>query len=343
MSDIYGRSLSELTRQGPSLASFAVQFRSALRPVEHADVPETAEAVETFRRWCGNYSYLEALLRAGRPTTLPKADGPGSPGGLLPERAGELAARTERNLLGLGDGPAGDLRALLEEEHGLRVFFLDLPGKVAGMFAYSQEYGGCVAVNRKHPIERRLWSMAHEYGHFVTDPYKADVLRDQGPGSSAAERTADAFARHFLLPDQAVARRFDQLQRQGSGEVTPAGLIGLADYFGVSFQAMIARLEQLKRLPSGTWQRLSRQGFRVREAQAMLGYAKPAASEDAFPKRYLPLAVWAFAEGRISEGQLAELLGLDRLSARERVQQAVEHAGAEDLESLAGLLSGRLF
>jgi len=339
MAKLYARSLSELMLTGPSVPDFAVQFRAVVRPMDTEESAVIADAIEIFRRWCERYAYLEGLSGVPRVTSLPQ---PLPIGNLPPDRAGELAARRERNLLGLGDGPITNLRTLLEEERGLRVFFLSLPGTVAGLFSYTQEYGGCIAINVKHPPERRTWSMAHEYGHFITNPHQADYLPERGPGSSPSERAADAFAQHFLLPSEAMSRRFDLLVQEECGQVTPAGLIGLADYFGVSFQAMLTRLEQLGRLAQGTWKRLHSQGFRVREAQAILGYGRPAASEAPYPRRYLLMAVWAFANEKISEGRLAELLDVDRVSARERVQELVDATGAEDLESLAKLLSGGL-
>jgi Zn-dependent peptidase ImmA (M78 family)/transcriptional regulator with XRE-family HTH domain len=339
MADYYGRSLSELTRQGPTVPSFSIQFRAALRPVQPAQAAAIEDAIEGFRRWCTNYAYLETLAGRTVPTAAPA---PLPVAGLSPERAGELAARTERNLLGLGDGPVFDLRGLLEEERGLRVFVLDLPDLLAGMFSYSPEYGACIAVNRKHPPERRRWSLAHEYGHYVLSPYEADVLLAQGSGPTATERIADSFAKHFLLPDQSALRRFDQLQLRGEGDVTSADLVGLADYFGVSFQALLLRLEELRRLPRGTCGKLQTLGFRIRETQDQLDYARQPGSDEPFPRRYLLLAVLAFAGARVSEGELAEFLGLDRLSARERAHELMDTIGAEDLETLAAMLSKRL-
>ena len=43
--------------------------------------------------------------------------------GATPEQRGEEVAAEERTRLGLGDGPVADLRALLEEAVGVRVFY----------------------------------------------------------------------------------------------------------------------------------------------------------------------------------------------------------------------------
>ena len=340
LAGLYGRSVSELLRLGPVVPGFGIQFRAAMRPEWKADfADEIQAAVEGFRRWCANYVYLETLADT---TLAPVEPHPYDVSGLPPDQAGELAARSERNRLGLGDGPVGNLRAVLEGDRGLRVFLLDLPAKVAGMFSYTKEYGPCVAVNRKHPLERRNWTLAHEHGHFVTSPYRANVLTVAGPESSRSERTADTFARHFLLPTEAVTRRYYTLLQEGGGQTTPASIIALADYFGVSFQAMMLRLEELRHVSTGTWRMLDHEGFRVREAQTLLGYARAASHEDVFPRRYLLLAVWAFAAERIGEGQLAELLATDRLSVRDRVQELVGETGAEDAQELASILSRNL-
>lgn len=95
------------------------------------------------------------------------------------------------------------------------------------------------------------------------------------------------------------------------------------------------RLEDLRHVSTGTWRMLDHEGFRVREAQTLLGYARAASHEDVFIRWYLLLAVWAFVAERIGEGQLAELPATDRLSVRDRVQESVGETGAEDAQELA--------
>ena len=84
---------------------------------------------------------------------------------------------------------------------GLRIFYIRLPSTLAGIFAYTEDLGGCIAVNVRHPEERRRWSMAHEYGHFLTSRFRPELtaLRQSGR-VSASERFADAFAAALLMP-----------------------------------------------------------------------------------------------------------------------------------------------
>ena len=92
-----------------------------------------------------------------------------------PEDAAEDVASAERNRLGLGDGPVLNLREVLEDDVSIRVFSIDLPSRVAGLFAYTEDLGGCIAVNGRHPQERRRWSMVHEYGHFLTSRFQSEI------------------------------------------------------------------------------------------------------------------------------------------------------------------------
>jgi len=86
-----------------------------------------------------------------------------------------------------------NLRELLEDSVGLRTFYVDLPSRVAEMLAYAEVLGGCLAINRKHPEERRRLSPAHGYAHFLANRYRPEVAVtakkpagccDQAPGSA---------------------------------------------------------------------------------------------------------------------------------------------------------------
>jgi Zn-dependent peptidase ImmA (M78 family) len=122
----------------------------------------------------------------------------------------------------------------------------------------------------------------------------------------------------------------------------------LADLYNVSVQAIILRLEDMRRLPAGTWDRLKAEGFKPQHAQQLLGIdANPPVAET-LPRRYVALAVESFRRGELSEGQLARYLRTDRVSARMQVEQAQrqiyseqdEFAGLGDLD-LAMPLDGR--
>lgn len=231
--------------------------------------------------------------------------------------AGEDAARTLRGALGLGDSPAPDIAPRLETEAGIRLFHLDLPSSVAGIFIWGDEIGACVAVNRRHPMERRLWTLLHETGHFLRDREAGDVFPTAGPERmDASEVFADTFAREFLLPPTGLARRFGEVMRANGSRFTVADIFSLSRAYGVSFQAMCTRLEDLDLLPVGTYDRLKQQKFKVREVEAQLCLVRPRQEATGLPERYVTLALAAYEAEKISEGSLAEYLMTDRVSAR---------------------------
>lgn len=323
LANLYGRQINDLLRRQDVSQSFVVQFRAvqdrdAATKVAIATDEQEDQVVE-LQRLCEDYYELERLCSSPLPRRYPDAY---PIGGGRPEQLAEDIASAERNRLGLGDGPVLNLREVLENDVGLRVFYMKMPSRMAGMCGYTSELGGCMAVNAKHPLERRRWSLLHEYAHFLTKRYQPDIsivfLYQRVP---AHERFADAFARCFLMPAAGLSRRFGALRNQKRGAMTIADLLTLADLYEVSFEALIGRLEELRLIAVGTWNRLRDEGFKVREAQQMLGLTvKGQASDDELlPLRYQYLAVQAFDDERLTEGQLARFLRTDRLGAREVV------------------------
>jgi Zn-dependent peptidase ImmA (M78 family)/transcriptional regulator with XRE-family HTH domain len=320
---LYGRSVHELVRPTPPLEAFGAQFRSALAAA--ADAGELQGSVEELERLGDDYLELARLAGATLPRRYPPAT---EITGLDPQQAAEDLSSNERNRLGLGDGPILSLRELLDEEVGVRIFAPQLPSHIAGAFVYAEPLGGTIAVNANHPCERQRWTLAHEYGHFLSARARPEVTvlrrRERVP---AAERFADAFAAYFLMPRAGLHRRFHSLSRDRAGEVTAADLLQLAHSYRVSLQAMILRLEDLRLLPPGSFDQLRDLGFRPSEAARLLG-PRPAPDQTLLPPRYRYLAAELYVRAEITEGQLARFLRLDRLNARRVVE---ELTGSEDV------------
>lgn len=317
---LYGRSVSSLVGPRETGQDFFVQFRAAVAVAGSRQArAELEQGVRWFQGLCEDYLHLERLNGAPIRRSYPSQY---SIGGVPPENAGEDVASSERNRLGIGDGPILNLREILEDDVGVRVFYAELPSRVAGLFAYTEELGGCIAVNSKHPEERRRWSMAHEYGHFLTSRFRSEVTMlatyERVP---AAERFADAFARCLLMPAGGLRRRFNEIFRASGQRMTVAEVCRMANYYFVSMQAMTLRMEELRLLPAGTWERLQDRGFRVREAQDQLGLSPQPHDDQPIPIRYELLAVRAYEEGKLTEGELANLLRVDRVSARRTVRR----------------------
>ena len=319
LAGLYGRPVSSFVGSRASSAEFSVQFRTSVNRASSSEAQQALRrGVQDFQALCEDYLWLETVTGARfRQPYPPQYEIAGRP----PEDAAEDVAASERNRLGLGDGPVLNLREVLENDVGLRIFYTQLPSHLAGVFAYTEELGGCIVVNSRHPEERRRWSMAHEYGHFLTSRFRPELTAlGRGGRASASERFADSFARALLMPTPGLRRRFYQISRAADGAVTAAEVCRLAHYYFVSVEAMMLRLEELHLVPGGSWERLRDRGFRVREAQEQLGLSSHPHDDAPLPLRYQFLAVQAYVEGELTEGELCRVLRLDRLSARETVQ-----------------------
>ena len=325
MAEIYGRTLNELLRPTPPPEPLAVQFR--LAPSQKSDDLSLRNQIEELERLCDDYLELERIMNAPLVRREPEQY---TVEGL--EQAAEEVAAAERSRLSLGDGPLMHLREMLEEEAGMRVFALNLPSGVAGLFAYTKGIGPCVAFNRNHPSGRQVLSLAHEYGHYLTTRDRAEVtvLRTSYQRIPESERFADAFGRYFLMPSGGVIRLFNNLKRSRAGRLTRGDLVRLAHLYRVSLQAMVLRLEELRLVRPGTWDQIEISGFKLHEAQRLLDLSPEPPDERLLPSRYIQLGVEAFRNGLITEGQLARFLRVDRLEARDVVRKQESQYGLDE-------------
>lgn len=326
LAQLYGRPVNEFVEpEEQRRPNFAVQFRS----VRGSEEDESNLDVRRFGEFCQWYVDLEDQLGAPLPRNFPETyDVSHTP----TERAAEEVASSERNRLGLGDGPIGNLWGLLETDIGLRVFAMPMANRrIAGMFVFSEDFGGCIAVNANHPEERRRWSAVHEYAHFLTQRFKPDItIINSYKRPPESERFADAFARFFLMPTLGLSRRFDAVRRAKNKAVTPADVLALSHLYCVSFQAITWRLEEMRLLPVGTWERLRELGFKPNEARELIHLPPHQPQLPNLPLRFVALAVQAFEEGYLTEGQLAARLDTDRIGARERVRALTSESHPAD-------------
>ena len=335
LAQLFERQVSELLQGSQPSEGFAVQLRDELRPSALIDA-DLLPHIEEFERLCEDYKQLEDLCHAPLRRRYPI---PYDMRGTDAEIAAVDAASTERRRLDLGDGPLLKLREILESDVGLRIFQLELPSAVAGMFSFTESLGGCIAVNLRHPVERRRQSLAHEYGHFLTRRSQPEIIYlGRYERRPASERFSEAFARSFLMPADGLRRRYLELLREREGSPTHGDLCRLAHFYVVSVEAMTRRLEELRLVPAGVWDRLQLEGFKVEEARQLLGL-EPAVTEDGtLPHRFVALAVEAWQRAELSEGQLARYLRTDRLRTRDTIDllrrsQGSEPSGAIDLSA----------
>ncbi|CAN1210433.1 HTH cro/C1-type domain-containing protein [Tumidithrix helvetica PCC 7403] len=318
----YGRSVSDFVQQRPAIQPFKEQFRAAYKRNEDEEL-QIAPSVSHLEELCRNYLELEEIVDAPLPRNYPHEY---EVSNMPIEAAAESIAIAERQRLGLGDAPITNLRDVLEQSVGLRIFYLKMPSKYSGVYSYDEKLGGYMAINAGHPEERRRWSLAHEYLHFLA--HRRNPVFDfdgQYQRYPESERLAEAFPKYFLMPTSSLLKQFNDMHRS-HGKFTPTNLFTLAHYYGVSVQALIYRLEDMKLLPVGTWDRLRDRGLKVRKVQQEMGLEAIVQRTDMAPIHYQHLAIEALDQGLITEGRFAKLLDVDRLEARRIAEVLREHS-----------------
>jgi len=311
---LYKISVNALLRTESVFVDIAPQFRR----LHSKSDKEVEDAARQLSQLAQAEVELENLLGVARKKNYP-TERPLLPGDV--RRQAEEDATELRQRLGLGHAPVHDIFALLEVEMGVRVYVRPLDSRISGLFAYDDTVGACILINLNHPRERRAQTAAHELGHLVSSRRHAEVLEFDEDLSPREEKYADAFARTFLTPTRALTERFKELTA-GSSFLTRRHVIVLAHIFGVSREAMVRRLEELKLTKAGTWDWFQDNGG-ITDAQAhqILGdrIVSDLKTEANSPTslRLALLANEAWRRELLSEGQLAQLLHLGRIEMRE--------------------------
>jgi Zn-dependent peptidase ImmA (M78 family)/DNA-binding XRE family transcriptional regulator len=319
-------SLSELQRATDPLPSIALQFRGQI------DENGRRELESQCRSLAEDYLHVEGLRNAPLPRLLP----PEVLLGADPVRSARIAAEDERRRLGLGLEPIVNVRGLIEERFGVRVFQFRLDGasKVSAVYFYEEPAGAVVCVNCAHRWRRRRLSLSHELGHVLGSRHQANVLEAGARGSTrnASEKFADAFQRHFLMPAGGLERFVSTRRQERGGRLVPNDIVELADTFGVSFEAMCRSLEDDALIRPGVYDYLNLRGFKpVYDSRADSWFSADA-DTDLVGFRFRRLAVAAYLERQISEGSLAKLLRADRIEARAIVRRLVGDGDTLSLE-----------
>ena len=331
---LYDTSVNAVLRRESVYVDLVPRFRKLSTSTDEA----TEEAARLLADLVQAEVELENLLGIKRTRTYPP-ERPIMPGDVRTQA--ENDATELRQWLGLGLAPVRDLVSLLELDLSVRVYVRQLDSSVSGLFAYDDELGPCILLNANHPRERRAQSAAHELGHFVATRHKAAILYTAEEYNSREERYANMFGRAFLTPARTVMLRFHEITA-GSSHFTRRHVILLAHAFGVSREAMVRRLEELRLAEPGTWDWFEANGGITNiQARQVLGdlFAIDTDKHESDRPTTLRLNLLA-AEARhqdlLSEGQLARLLRLDRLSLREILDNVeIEWSEADGMPKLA--------
>jgi len=295
-------SLATLYRRGVDyfLAEYPRQpTRVFLRTLTHALMPsvelDTRKVIAEFEELCRHEWELEQMSGLENQVLItPQIGRP--PAGL---------ALFERERVGLDSQPVKDLRELLARQ-GVRVFWLPIPeGVFAGLSWWHVTYGPCILANSLDNPGRRVFTMAHEYGHLVSSGEESLTICDLSDIDE--ERYANRFATEFLMPERDV-RSYWQTHSGAHSSFDIEFIDVMARRYNVSREALAIRLEELGLLPNALWL------VQTAPKPRSFGRRRPNWRRTR-GERYVGKALRAHQTGQLSLGKLAEFLGTDLRTA----------------------------
>jgi Zn-dependent peptidase ImmA (M78 family)/transcriptional regulator with XRE-family HTH domain len=219
-----------------------VRFRSLKRMQYRENV------LADVARWLEDFNFLEQCMDERRPFILKEVMKHCSR-----ERISE-AATLCRERLGLkATEPIHDLCGLLEKA-GVKVFPISMASDSFFGLSVGEEDGGpAVVVNvwSRIPVERRIFSGAHELGHLMLHPEAYDVANAQE--SKEEEREANYFAGHFLMPDEGFRKEWNE----ASGLRLVDRVFKVKRIFRVSYKTVLVRLQDSGAVDKSIWKKFN--------------------------------------------------------------------------------------
>ena len=154
----------------------------------------------------------------------------------------EIDANELRRRIALGDTAPVDTRKALQQL-GVLCVFMPMQETFSGMCLKHKEKR-FMLVNSKVALGRQHFTIAHELYHlFIQEEFSSQICPQSS--SDPVEKQADCFATFFLMPRNGVIEEFKKLGMKYTADVNIAHVLYLQQYFGVSFQSMIYRLNNL--------------------------------------------------------------------------------------------------
>ena len=153
-----------------------------------------------------------------------------------------------REELQIGHDSIEDLVELLEDVN-VKVLLIDGPEKFDAVSYVNQSGAFFIVTNRRYPLARSRFTLAHELGHVVFH-----LLEEQGKVNTELdeEQFANRFAGAFLLPASNAYRDLGKKRTSFARQE----LIDLKRKYGLSMQAIIYRAKDLTIIPEDSAHKL---------------------------------------------------------------------------------------
>lgn len=237
----------------------------------------------------------------------------------IPEYIIEEEANSLRDRFSLGNRLPVDLEGLLIKQ-GILTVFTKMSADFSGMCLKYNKDTNSILVNSDIVLGRQNFTIAHELYHlFVQNENEFKVHScDVMDPKSAIERHANTFASYFLMPKAGVVEIMRRIECNKK-TVNAAHIIMMCGYFGVSYKAMLVRVNKILGLPQERFDLLNS----VSPIQAAVEFSldaevfeKPNVMEKVIGD-YSSKAQALYESGLISKGHLIELLDDIKLGGNE--------------------------
>lgn len=241
-----------------------VRFRS-LKRLKSRD-----QVLADVSRWLRDFAELEALIGERQEHSLQplwreiaRQHRKGIP---------EIAAGV-REHFGLGERePVHDICGLLESR-GIKVYSIQVANDAFMGLSVAEDNGGpAIIVNtwERLPVETWIFSAAHELAHLLSHLGAYDVTQEQE--DDVQEKEADQFASHFLMPEAAFRREWDD----AAGLPLVDRVLKVKRVFRASWRTVLYRVAE--GLPEErryvVW-KLFNQAYREKKGRSLLKHDEP--------------------------------------------------------------------
>ncbi len=317
-SNTYFCSISHLLGEQPSQPAGSLLWRKTPKGKEKKQVESRIFGL------CQKYRSLEQLLGLSR---MPGFDFPlkvNTKDDMRSQRQVDRLAEEARKILDLGKRPSCALAKVLEQEYGVKLFYLPLSDVGSAASMVHPNWGSVVVINSDESPWRRNYDLAHEMFHLITwtaippeDFTNKNIFED-------VENKAERFASSLLLPEGEIKRELSE-RLEIEGKLSYSDLVDIAREFGVSTKALLYRLANLRFV---AWEKANELANDEDLARLDKRARRGDWGEKSIPERFYSLAVRCLRKGLISRGAFAELLDIDRVD----IDDFIENFGAMQAE-----------
>jgi len=218
-----------------------------------------------------------------------------------------------REKLGEDNRSPIDIFSVAQNIDGLTIVFYPMGDNLSGMCIKGQDGNDLVAINSGMTLGRQRFSLAHEFYHLYYDKNMVSVCNKKINSGAETEKCADIFATYFLMPDAALVNMADRLANDNPDlKLNLYDIIRIEQYFGVSHQAAVYRLMNMRYLDADRGNEYL--NFAVRHIAEKIGYRddlyRPAPESRRYMTygNYISQAEKLYSNDLISSGKYDELL-----------------------------------